>query len=258
MKYPVHIIAFLLLFLWRCNSPEQKFRKSELIPAKDLVPVLVDLHLADGLLSSTEIRLEYEDMDSLGPYSSILASYGYSLNQLNNSMEYYSNNTKALDEIYENVIIQLARIEGGILSSDQEKKPAVPNLWQGKTAWKLPEDGKQNKLEFTVPVKNPGVYKIIVDITLYRDDESVKPSITAFFWFDDQTETGYRQHFPATRITKSGTKRTYRITRKVLNPKITHIKGCILDHTPKSGDWEKHVRVDNFRIEYEPITGPVR
>lgn len=256
MKYPVYIIGFLFLFLCYCNQPEQKFHKSELIPAKDLVPVLTDLHLTDGLLSLSEIRQEYEDIDSLGQYLSILASYGYSLNQLNNTIEHYSHNPDALDEIYEKVIIRLTEMEGEIKSSDQEKETTALNLWKGKTNWKLPVDGKQNKLEFEVPVKNTGIYKIIADIKIYSYDESLEPAITAYFWFDNQTETGYRIYYPKTRISKSGKKRTYRITQKVLNPKITHLRGYLLDHSQKPGDWKKHVLVTNFRIEFEPITSP--
>ena len=126
MKYPVYIIGFLFLFLCYCNQPEQKFHKSELIPAKDLVPLLTDFHLTDGLLSLSEVRQEYEDMDSLVHYLSILASYGYSLNQLNNTIEHYSHNPDALDEIYEKVIIRLTEMEGEIKSSEQEKEKTGP------------------------------------------------------------------------------------------------------------------------------------
>ncbi|MCK4699909.1 MAG: DUF4296 domain-containing protein, partial [Bacteroidales bacterium] len=233
MKSSVYIISLLFLFLYSCTQTEQKFKKSELIPAKDLVSVLYDLHLADGLLSLSEIRNDYNDMDSLGSYLSILASYGYSLEHLNNTIEHYSSDPETLNEIYEKVITQLTELEVEIKSSNLEKGISIPNLWEGKTSWKLPEDGKQNKLEFEVLVKNPGIYKIIVDIKIYRDDESFEPAITAYFWFDNQTELGHRLYYPKTRITKSGRKRTYRITQKVLNPKITHLKGYLLDHSQK-------------------------
>ena len=59
-------------------------------------------------------------MDSLGQYLSILASYGYSLKQLNNTIEYYSHDPEALNEIYEKVITQLSELEVEIKSSDQE------------------------------------------------------------------------------------------------------------------------------------------
>ena len=118
MKTPVYIISLLFLFLHSCTQHEQKFQKSELIPAKDLVPVLYDLHLADGLLSISEIRKDYNDMDSLGQYVSILESYGYSLEQLNNTIEYYSSDPETLNEIYEKVITQLSETEMEIISSD--------------------------------------------------------------------------------------------------------------------------------------------
>ena len=118
MNRSIIILTLLFLFLYSCTQSEQKIQKSELIPAKDLVPVLADLHLADGLLSISEIRNYYDDMDSLGQYSSILESYGYSLEQLNNTIEYYSSYPEALNEIYEKVITQLSEMEVEIMSSD--------------------------------------------------------------------------------------------------------------------------------------------
>ena len=118
MNRSIIILTLLFLFLYSCTQSEQKIQKSELIPAKDLVPVLTDLHLADGLLSMSEIRNYYKDMDSLGQYSNILESYGYSLEQLNNTIEYYSSYPEALNEIYEKVITQLSEMEVEIMSSD--------------------------------------------------------------------------------------------------------------------------------------------
>ena len=118
MNRSIIILTLLFLFLYSCTQSEQKIQKSELIPAKDLVPVLTDLHLANGLLSISEIRNYYNDMDSLGQYSSILESYGYSLEQLNNTIEYYSSYPEALNEIYEKVITQLSEMEVEIMSSD--------------------------------------------------------------------------------------------------------------------------------------------
>lgn len=112
--------------MYSCTQHEQKFHKSELIPAKDLVQVLCDLHLADGLLSLSEVRNDYNDMDSLGQYVSILESYGYSLKQLNNTIEYYSSDPETLNKIYEKVIMQLTATEMEILSSEQKKEKTVP------------------------------------------------------------------------------------------------------------------------------------
>ena len=258
MNQIIKILTFLLLFLYSCTQPEQKFDKSELIPEKDLGPLLYDLHLADGLLSLSEVRNEFIDIDSLEHYFTILEKHGYTFDQLNNTIEYYSGDPETLNEIHEKVISQLTELEGEILATASEKKPSAPNLWEGKTSWNLPADGKQNKLEFEVPVKAPGTYKIIVDITLYEDDEALEPAITAYFWFDDQTETGYRLPFPKTRIVRTGVQRTYRVAQKVMNPKITHLKGSLLNHTQQRGEWQKHVLVSNFKIEFEPLIGPVK
>ena len=122
----ITILTFLFLFLYSCTQPEQKFQKSELVPAKDLVQVLYDLHMADGLLSLSEVRDDYIDMDSLGQYLSILTSHGYSIEQFNNTIEYYSSDPEALSKIYEKVIIQLNELEVEVMSSDQDEEKPGP------------------------------------------------------------------------------------------------------------------------------------
>ncbi len=126
MNRSIPIIILLFLFLHSCTQHEKRFHKSELIPAKDLVPVLCDLHLADGLLSLSEVRNDYSDMDSLGQYVSILESYGYSLKQLDNTIVYYSSDPETLNKIYEKVITQLTAMEMEIMSSEQEKEKTGP------------------------------------------------------------------------------------------------------------------------------------
>lgn len=126
MNRSIPIISLLFLFLYSCTQPEQKFQKSELIPAKDLVQVLYDLHMADGLLSLSEVRDDYIDMDSLGQYLSILTSHGYSIEQFNNTIEYYSSDPEALSKIYEKVIIQLNELEVEVMSSDQDEEKPGP------------------------------------------------------------------------------------------------------------------------------------
>lgn len=238
-----------------CAKEEKKFKKSELIPAGDMVPVITDLHLADGLLALSEVREHFNNMDSLEHYSLVLKDYGYTLKQFNNTIEYYSDSPKELEKIYKKVLVRLSELESEVKSSDKIEEKSLANLWKGKTSWELPKDGKQNKIGFQVPVNKPGLYKIIADIIIYPDDQSFDPCITAYFWYDNQTESGYRIYFPNKRISKSGNMRTYRITKKILNPKITHLKGFLLDHSEKQGNWEKHITVANFRIEYEPIAG---
>jgi len=71
-------------------------------------------------------------MDSLGQYVSILKSHGYSLEQLNNTIEYYSSDPETLNEIYEKVITQLTETQVEIMSSDQEKEISTdthPHVW---------------------------------------------------------------------------------------------------------------------------------
>ncbi len=58
-----------------------------------------------------------------------------------------------------------------------------------------------------------------------------------------------RYHFPETKIKKNDTWRYYIISLKTRDPKITHLKGFILNDDNDGTDWEKNVEVENISIQ---------
>ena len=83
---------------------------------------------------------------------------------------------------------------------------------------------------------------------MYKDDESVKPKVIAYFWYDDGTEEGKIIYFPESRIPKNDEWQYHSISLKASDPKITHLKGFLLSNDTLSGDWSKHVDIENISI----------
>lgn len=113
----VIIIAILILHGCQKNKvPEY------VIPTDDMVSILVDVHLTDGMLSSSEIRRELAKKDSLNIYNILLHNYGYNRKDFDTSLFYYSKNFTLYDKIYKDVLNQLNEKETQLKEQSQDEK----------------------------------------------------------------------------------------------------------------------------------------
>jgi septal ring factor EnvC (AmiA/AmiB activator) len=108
-KHFFFIVIFILLaFSTGCD----KDKKNYIIPKDDFEEILVDIHLMDGLTRQHNIRNKLaRENDSLNYYDAILKSHDYTRAQFDSSMVYYSKNINKFDDIYENVLSELNRME---------------------------------------------------------------------------------------------------------------------------------------------------
>ena len=250
-------LYFLLLFLMiSCNGTDEKIKKKDIIPEKDLVSVLVDIHIADGIFGIPAVLHRFPGKDSLSNYKDIMQSHGYKLSDLNRTIKYYSRKPDKLEIIYEKVQNILSEMESEI----RNRRYSAPNntindnLWNQKTEWHLPLDGKQNPVQFSIPINKPGIYTVNAQIRVFPDDQTLNPRVTAYFWFDDGSESGKRIYFTSKKILKTGTYATYTLSQMTDNPEITHLKGWILDHSSNtSPGWTKHADVKSISVGYKPL-----
>ncbi len=252
MKFNVWFILGFLVLIISCSDYEKNVRKKDIIPAETLIPILVDIHLADGILGNHKIMINYPGKDSISNYKKIIESYSYNITELETTLAYYADKPDELEEIYEKVIDNLSKLESEIRSQrySQENNSEPLNLWSGKAEWHLPADGKRIKLPFNVPVKQLGSYIIRATIKMYSDDGSEKPAVRAWFWYDDGSDEGKRYLFPESEIKKDGKWKGHTITLEATDPHITHLKGFILDHENKGENWSKHADIRSITIIY--------
>jgi len=240
----------LIMIVVSCSDDPNKTRKKDTIPPDDLTQIIVDIHLTDNLMSNRSILSMFPGTDSISNYKNIFDSYGYSIEDFKNSIDYYADRPDDFELIYEQVLNQLSEIEGAIknqnLSGGASDSPG--NLWNDKMEWHLPADGPQNKIPFSIEIQEDGFYVIRVRIKMYQDDQSVDPVVSAWFWYDDGTEEGKTFPFPESKIPKSDAWKFHAMTLRVPDPKVTHIKGFLLNHARKEGFWNKHVDVDNISV----------
>ena len=102
------IIVLIVCILSACNSDKTS---SYVIPQDDMVDIIFDIHMTDGLLTMTRIRREIVKNDSSSFYDEILTGYGYTRKDFDTSVYYYSYNMDEYDNIYKDVLDKLAEME---------------------------------------------------------------------------------------------------------------------------------------------------
>ncbi|UCH14970.1 MAG: DUF4296 domain-containing protein [Bacteroidales bacterium] len=217
-----------------------------------MVPLLVDMHIADATGLSYLPDQKQLRVDSAALYGWIFDKHEVTRMQFDSTMAFYTKHPDRLSKVYEKVIAGLSKLESEI--KEAEKDEALKKkitLWEDTKNYMLPNDGSTNRLSFSVPVSELGEYTVTASIKVFRDDESLAPRINAFFWYDNQTEQGYRDYFKSAPIKKNEILNTYTITKQLRNENVTHIKGFIYNHSNQDTLFLKHAFISGIKIIYE-------
>jgi hypothetical protein len=106
MKAITYLLFILFLSFLSCQSKEKKERLS---PDK-MTEIIIDLHMADGIMSVHRIRRDLE-VEPKEVYDSVLKKHGVNMEQFENSVKYYSKNMKKYTKIYNQVIKHFSQLE---------------------------------------------------------------------------------------------------------------------------------------------------
>ena len=99
------ILIFLaLILLFSCNRRD----RNRLIPRKDLVPLLAELHVTDAIATSGTIADQFGRLDSTILYSKVMERYGYTKEELFFTLDYFTGKPEILMEIYDEVFALLS------------------------------------------------------------------------------------------------------------------------------------------------------
>jgi len=250
MKKVFAFALIVIIFFISCRS-------KIIIPKRDMVSLLVKIQLLDASIQSSKFRHKNNgSKDTLDYYSKTIESFGYTESQFDSSLKFYSKSSKELDAIYDEVIIELSKIEMKVIAENKEKEDSIAldtlkNLWPLKPQWDVPAEGATNPVAFEIPVVGEGIYTISADIVIYPDDESVNPTLTASFFFDDKSKKGNISEYTTKKINKDGVQRNYKIIIELKNALVTHLKGFILDHHNSNTEFKKHASASNITITYK-------
>jgi len=121
-----NIIPFLLvILLFSCyheNNVKVK-QPQHLIPIDSLTEMITDLQLTEGIIVNNRtlrVNMDKDYKDSL--YTLILRHYNISANVFKENIDYYNNNPKLMEGIYDKVLAKLNKLQSKIESEAQEVK----------------------------------------------------------------------------------------------------------------------------------------
>jgi hypothetical protein len=247
-------IIIILITISSCSGRKNKMEKKDIIPQSEMVVLLTDIYLTDGLLNLSEIQMKHASKDSVITYMEVLGNYGYTKEQMDKSLQYYfTNRPKKLKTIYDQVLRRLTELQSEV-QAKTERIPEIINLWPGRTSYSLPQDGIADMVSFEYLLSDTGLYTLSLGAIVFEDDQSLNPRITVWFWKPDTTESGTLSYWEEIPLQKDGVLRQYKLSATVPDTSFISIRGVLLNHDPKPGRWEKHCRIDNPMLTRKDYT----
>ncbi|RPH32755.1 MAG: DUF4296 domain-containing protein [Bacteroidales bacterium] len=242
--------ALLMVLLVSCN-------REVVIPEKDMVSILTKIQIIDASVQSFRLREAYFNKDTIDYYSRTIQSYGYTEEQFDSSLSFYTKRPKEFDAIYDKVIIELSKLETKFTAEnkniiDSIAKDTLKNLWNLRTSYHIPDDGSRSKIDFMIPVNGLGVYTISADVLIHDDDATVNPSMEAYFYFDDKSKDGRKSGITTKSYSRVKDTLTYSMQLELKNSLVTHLKGSLYNHSNADTNFTKHATIMNIKISHKP------
>jgi hypothetical protein len=243
------IMLVFSLLAGSCSSRRNKLDRTGMIPQKELVSILTDVYLADGLLSLPKVHNWYSSLDSISSYLSIIEKHGYSKETMDKTMKYYFiKKPKKLIRIYDQILGILSEMESRFEKEAMMTEGRIYNRWTGKEFYCLPGLKGDDSTMFNISLNSPGIYTLTFSATFFPDDQSVNPRITVFLCHPDSVDTGKRRYIKTMEYIKDGRPHQYTIIYSLPEKTTIHLKGWLYDFEGNPDTMEKHAIFENIAI----------
>ncbi|MEX8546964.1 MAG: DUF4296 domain-containing protein [Mucilaginibacter sp.] len=144
MRFYKILFSFIVLFLGACNKDNAP---ANLIGKEKFVPLMVDVHLADGYLGAgTQIpdSLSYRGN---GLYMAIFKRYGVDSAQFRKSFQYYSYHLNDMNDIYKEVVARLKAKNDSLVKLQAAEEMRKTKLRMDSTAKTAKKDSVKRSIK---------------------------------------------------------------------------------------------------------------
>ena len=245
------LITFIIISLLAgsCEGRKNKLDTSNMIPEDELVSVLTDIYIADGLVTVPRIHSFYSNLDSLTSYYKVIEKHGYTKASMDKTMKYYFiKKPKKLIKIYDKVLGILTEMETLVskesLSSDTHSK----SIWNGKEFFLFPGRLETDSALIDIKLDKKGIYTLMFSATLFPDDQSVNPRITLYSCNSDSIGTGKRNYIKSLNYIKDGQPHTYNYIIRTPDLITLHLGGLFFSNDNLAS--ETHAEFENISLTY--------
>lgn len=249
-RYILPVLITFSVLAFSCAGRKNKAEHKDIIPEKDLISILTDVHIADGLLALPHINYLYSTGDTLSSYIDIIEKHGYTKDQMDRTMRFYFiRRPKKLVKIYDKVLGTISELESRV----NKEIPAFygareVNVWPGKPSYSSPGPPDKDTDLFDFPVDFVGMYNLKFTLTIYPDDQSVDPHAGVYFLHTDSAGNDKRIYFPQVPYLKDGLPHNYNFLLKQYLPAPLRIRGWFVDQENQAPFIERHVIVENISL----------
>lgn len=246
-SFLIIIIAFSVLS-GSCSGRKSKAGRRDIIPKKDLIEILTEINIANGLLTLPKLTYEYRKTDTIPVYNGIIAAHGYTRVQMDRTMKYYfQRRPKDMIRIYDIVLGRLSEMESRIDEEMPELRAAEMNIWTGRKSYSFPDPDGPDTTWFAIPVTGPGTYDVKYTLTIYPDDPVANPGPDIYFTPSDTPRDDQRDYLATLPYLKDGMPHTYEM-KLVLKEPRGWIKGWFIGYHDRYDISEMHSRIEGIYI----------
>lgn len=219
-RWLLSILACIIIL--SCNNKGA----TKLIPRKDLVPLLVDLHITDAIALSSTIADQFGKLDSTLLYSTVMDRYGYTKDELFYTLNYYTDKPEKLMEIYDEVFAELsAKSEEAKAEYNKYSSQNTRHVWRPKNnRFNIEGDTAKYPVFEDISIDSLGTYIINLSIKLNKQDESVNPVLVAYYYNPENDIPGNREYFEKIQLHKSKYARELMLVKELTDPELTRLR----------------------------------
>lgn len=251
VRFSLLLLVGISLITGSCTPRKNKPDRNGLIPEKELVSILADVYIADGLLTLSKVQHWFTSIDSISSYIHIIEKHGYTKETMDKTMKYYFiKNPKGLIKIYDQVLAILSEMESLAEKELLLTQSHISNLWTGKEFYTYPDPSGTDTARFDINLSNNGSYTLTFTAILFPDDQSVNPRISAYTSHPDSITTGKRKFIETLGYIKDGQPHTYTLIINVPKNSALHLKGCFYDFDNNLDERGKHLLIGNISLTY--------
>ena len=248
------LILLSALLLTACSSRKNGVEHRNLIPEKDLVLILKDVYITDGLLAMPRISMKYSPLDSASAYNHVIEQHGYTREAMDRTMKYYFvRNPKKLIKIYDRALAMLSEMESRVQKEVAKTRPRNTSLWKDIDSYSFPDPAGSDSTDFSIVLDKTGFYILSATVALYPDDLSCRPALIAYTVNADSIGTGRKQYVRPFYYIKDGHPHKYRYSFKVPAKSKLILKGSFFVPENNPDPWDKHVQIQNITLNHSPF-----
>lgn len=197
----------LLVFILgsSCSGRKNEAQRKGTIPKDDMIDILTELYVTDGLLIMPFIQEWYQSTDSISAYRDVIAKYGYTKADFDRTMRFYfMKKPKKLMKIYEQALARLSEMESRYEQEASKLQSQTMDFWNGRQLYS--ETGDSTGFDIRFGRLN---HYLSFTVTVFPDDQSVNPRPAIYTCHPDSAETGKRHYIRTLAYIKDGQPHKY-------------------------------------------------